>query len=58
MGKKLGKQRMELFGRHVGARVLIFGVVVFLILDLLYILGIENDLSIDFRILIVLLVMC
>lgn len=57
VSKKFGAQRIEAFGRLVGARVLLFGGLLFIALGSLYNFGVEKLLPLDFGTFIVLLVM-
>jgi hypothetical protein len=57
ISKKYGTQRIERFGKLVGARVLLFGGILFMILGPLYYFGVDKLLPFDFGTFIVLLVM-
>jgi sulfite exporter TauE/SafE len=57
VAKRFGAHRIAVFGRLVGARVLLFGGLAFVLLGPLYIMGVGNLLPFDFGTFIVLLVM-
>ncbi|MGC8496638.1 MAG: hypothetical protein ACP5NL_01360 [Thermoplasmata archaeon] len=57
VSKKFNAQRIESFGRLVGARVLLFGGILFIALGPLYYLGVDKLLSFDFGTFIILIVM-
>lgn len=57
IGKKYGQERISRFGRLVGARVLLFGGILFMILGPLYYLGLANMVRFDFGTFIVLIIM-
>ena len=57
MGQRFGAQRMKAFGRLVGARVLLFGGILFMMLGPAYYFGMSNVVPVDFGTLIILVVM-
>ncbi len=55
--KRFGKERISIFGRLVGARVLLFGGLVFVVMGPLYYFGFSSVIPFDFGTFIVLMVM-
>ncbi|MGC8618315.1 MAG: hypothetical protein ACP5UZ_06200 [Thermoplasmata archaeon] len=57
VGKKFGEDRMKEFGRLVGARVLFYGGIVFIIIGPLYYFGVKKMIPFEFGTLIILIIM-